>query len=111
VREAGDGCQKGSANVLLRRSWSFTAANATHARPAPDLRVTMLLRIRRRERAATALLPATLELAELSALVAYGLRQARKRRALRPQPRLPIATFLAPSIWLVCRFEAWTPAS
>lgn len=56
----------------------------------------------------TALLPAALELAALSALFAYVARQRRKRRAFRRRARLPFATFFAPAIWLVWLFEAWT---
>jgi leader peptidase (prepilin peptidase)/N-methyltransferase len=52
-------------------------------------------------------LPAAIELAALAALLAYSARQIRKRRRFRSGSRLPFATFLAPSIWIVWLFETW----
>jgi leader peptidase (prepilin peptidase)/N-methyltransferase len=52
-------------------------------------------------------LPTAIELAALAALVAYSARQIRKRRRFRSASRLPFATFLAPSIWIVWLFETW----
>ena len=57
------------------------------------------------------LLPAALELAALAALLAYAVRQARKRRRWLAGARLPFAAFLAPAIWLVWLYAAWTRAA
>jgi len=53
------------------------------------------------------MLPAAIELAALAALLAYVARQTYRRRAFRSASRLPFATFLAPSIWIVWLFETW----
>jgi len=52
------------------------------------------------------LAPTAIELAALAALLAYAMRQIRKRRRFRASSRLPFAVFLAPSIWIVWLFEA-----
>ena len=57
------------------------------------------------------MLPAAIELAALAALLAYAARQFRKRRRFRSRSRLPFATFLAPSIWIVWLLETWSRSS
>ncbi|MEJ0094126.1 MAG: A24 family peptidase [Methylocella sp.] len=46
------------------------------------------------------LIPVAIELAALSALAVYGVRQLVHRRSLRLTVRLPFGLFFAPAIWL-----------
>ncbi len=52
------------------------------------------------------LMPVAIELAALSALAVYGVRQIVMRRSLCPTARLPFGLFFAPAIWLCWLFEA-----
>ena len=55
------------------------------------------------------MLPISLEIAALSALAAYVLRQGRRARVLRAADRIPFGAFFAPAIWLGWILEAMLP--
>jgi leader peptidase (prepilin peptidase) / N-methyltransferase len=46
------------------------------------------------------MLPIAIEMAAITALVAYALRQRRRFRLLRAASRVPFGAFFAPAIWL-----------
>lgn len=51
-------------------------------------------------------IPLAIEIAALSALLAYGLRRRSARRALRFDGRLPFGLFLAPAVWIAFMIDA-----
>jgi leader peptidase (prepilin peptidase) / N-methyltransferase len=46
------------------------------------------------------MLPMTIEIAAIAALVAYVFRQRERMRVLRPAARVPFGAYFAPAIWL-----------
>jgi leader peptidase (prepilin peptidase) / N-methyltransferase len=53
------------------------------------------------------MIPIAIEIATLSALAVYALRQWILRRALCWASRIPLGLFLAPAIWLAWFLDAW----
>jgi leader peptidase (prepilin peptidase) / N-methyltransferase len=57
-----------------------------------------------------AMLPVAIEIAAITALAAYVLRQRGRRRVLRAAGRVPFGAFLAPAIWFGWVLDTMLPA-
>jgi leader peptidase (prepilin peptidase)/N-methyltransferase len=55
------------------------------------------------------MLPVAIEIAAVTALAAYVLRQGSRRRLLRAKSRIPFGAFLAPAIWFGWVLETMLP--
>ena len=56
------------------------------------------------------MLPVAIEIAAITALTAYVLRQRSRRRVLRAASRVPFGAFLAPAIWFGWVLDTMLPA-
>jgi leader peptidase (prepilin peptidase) / N-methyltransferase len=56
------------------------------------------------------MLPIAIEIAAITALAAYALRQRKRLRLLRAASRVPFGAFFAPAIWLGWLLEQVLPA-
>jgi leader peptidase (prepilin peptidase) / N-methyltransferase len=56
------------------------------------------------------MLPVAIEIAAITALTAYVLRQRNRRRVLRAASRVPFGAFLAPAIWFGWVLDTMLPA-
>ena len=56
------------------------------------------------------MLPVAIEIAAITALTAYVLRQQSRRRVLRAASRVPFGAFLAPAIWFGWVLDTMLPA-